>query len=624
MIGNNLLEDYSIFKKLHHDSMGLNFRVGEVKNDRFGSHKVMVRLHSFLSKEPEYLEMVKNRSMETRAAEITGLCTPEQVICQGQNGFLVYPCMQGKTLDRVFEDSKKKEIPMKFGMAFSLALEIAGILEQASRIDFMNGKSFHGFLTPDSILLDYQGQVHLKYYGLWLSREESEEAVAEMVKKYGPWLSPEFIKGRNLVPATDLYYLGYLVYAMLTGSYFTSLPGEDFDSAFTNISFSSNLPSMDKNFLIGLINFFKKTLHPDPSKRFKDLGEFTAYIQEHFDLAKPESFNESMATYMKLLYHDIQKKEQEVLGKELASRVGDVGSARIANGDDEFFENIPLALHEARPSKVKFLVTAAVLIVVVGVGSFLVIKQSNKAREEQQIASKMLEEQSREKEEFKRKLDEVQQKLAALETTKTETSEEQEAKEKEIERLKKLKKEQEKKQALRLNSLKENASPKESIEKEPALVNEVKEAAAHRTPTTDSTPQDALEPAKDAETQITNEPGSETTESEKPGTKPAPSPIPLVALAELTQKPVKISGSQPGFSPALKRTYAGRRATVKAMLLVDHKGNVIDVKIETNIPSDIKDAIIDNYKKWKYKPGLKGDILVKVWLPVKYKLFFKF
>ena len=131
----------------------------------------------------------------------------------------------------------------------------------------------------------------------------------------------------------------------------------------------------------------------------------------------------------------------------------------------------------------------------------------------------------------------------------------------------------------------------------------------------------ALPPAKDR-AQEADEPVKETVVSKEDLVKPQP--VPLVSLEETTKKPAKISGAAPSFPLSLKRTYAGRRATVQALLLVDHKGDVVEVKIDSSIPGAIKKVLINNYKTWKYKPGLKDETVVKVWLPVKYKLFFKF
>ena len=95
------------------------------------------------------------------------------------------------------------------------------------------------------------------------------------------------------------------------------------------------------------------------------------------------------------------------------------------------------------------------------------------------------------------------------------------------------------------------------------------------------------------------------------------------SLNEVGVPPVKISGKDPSFSRALRKTYAGRRATVQSELLIDEAGIVLKVKTTDNIPEEIKMEVVKNYKTWKYKPALRANKAVKVWLPVTLKISFK-
>ena len=97
-------------------------------------------------------------------------------------------------------------------------------------------------------------------------------------------------------------------------------------------------------------------------------------------------------------------------------------------------------------------------------------------------------------------------------------------------------------------------------------------------------------------------------------------------MKEVTLKPAKISGRDPQFPPTMIKTYAGRRATVNARLLIDEKGSVIKVEIldKRKLPDDVRAFIADTLKKWKYKPAQKDNIKVKVWWPVNMKIHFKY
>jgi len=588
---NTIENNFFIFKELGSDSIGKNFRVGEIQDNKPVTHKLLTEVHPFLFQRPEVMNNANILFERIKSAKVPNLCAPEKVVKEGDKTFLISPFIKGKTLDQIFEESTKKNIPIKFELAFSIAIAIASLIEYGSAIGVRGADSFHGFLTPDNIIIDYDGNIFLKYFGLWLFLDENDEAVSEMIKKYGAWLTPEFIRGEQIVNRSDFYHLGYIVYRMLTGNYFSYLPGEDFESTFTSISFTSDLPSTDIEFLTDLIEFFKKTLSPDLTKRFSGVKEFKNYISKYFHIETLPNFQSSLATYMQLLYYEPMDEEEKALTDELAHTMPEMKEIYGERAEDKLLEDITIDLSEKKSSKTKFAFLVIFLAAVIAVSTYLIIDQTKKAKKEQQIAEKLLKEQDKEKKEFKRTLSELTKKLQTLEQQKTTTTVENQTREKEIARLKELKAEEEKKEKLRLKAIKD-AQEKKKKEKKPAKTGK--------------------------ETEKTVIPVKEEIKKAEP-----PKVYQEVSLSEVTKKPVKLSGENPEFSLAVKKTYAGRRATVRATLLIDENGKVSTIEIYTEIPSEIKSEIIETLKIWKYKPAKRNNDIVRVWFPVKMKIYIK-
>jgi serine/threonine protein kinase len=80
---------------------------------------------------------------------------------------LIYPLIKGRTFEKVLENSMEKDLPINFDLAFSIAIAIADLIDTGSSIVVSGQKSFHGFLTPDNILIDYDGKIYLKNYGIF-------------------------------------------------------------------------------------------------------------------------------------------------------------------------------------------------------------------------------------------------------------------------------------------------------------------------------------------------------------------------------------------------------------------------------------------------------------------------
>ncbi|MCP4146744.1 MAG: protein kinase [bacterium] len=635
---NRLGADYFVFEKLGIDSVGQNFRAVKLEKNSPLNHHLLTEVHPFLTRNPQEWNRANILMERFKKEDFPSLYCPQEIIKMEGHTLLQYPYLECKTLDQIVKDSNNKEMPIKFTLAFSIAMAIINLIEVGAAIAGSD-HALHGFLTPDNILIDYYGNVYLKYFGIWPFYNENEEAFAEMVRKYGAWLTPEFIRREKIVLQSDLYHLGYMVYRMLTGNYFSYLPGEDFESTFTSISFKTHLPSMDIDYLTELIDFFKMTLNPDIGKRFATIDEFKKYILDYFEIEDMVAFRSSMATYMQSLYADSMKEEERVLKEELAYDVPEEGKLEQEEGKLEQAEakleqeEVPEpehihAIDEEKKfplSKFTILIFAIIAVVAFGATYF-----SNYSTKQSTV---------KEKEVFEKKLAEVNKKLENLETRKK-NDEQQNVQEsgttdlsgqdinrddenkspsiskKDVTNLPKTR------STNNLNSrVKKKSSKKEHIKKSTVVSQKNKPPVQQGK---------KVKPVKKQNTPPISGMGNPKIESnaeekkvrkEKVRDRPRQE-LPPVSLKEVSRKPKKISGKAPKFSDAIKKSYVGRRATVRARLLINEKGAVVKVDILSGkIPADIGNAIKRTLITWKYTPAKKDNNAVKVWLPVKIKIF---
>jgi hypothetical protein len=623
------VDNYFIFEELSTDSIGKNFRVVELKDGTPHQHKLLTQVNSFLFKSPEEWTRINILCERIRHTGNPNLYIPEKIIQKDEDAYLLFPYHRGKTLAQIFEDVSVKEKTFPIELAFSIAIAIATMIEMGSSIVVKKEHVFHGFLTPDHIIIDYQGNIFLKYFGFWPLFDENETAISQMRLKYGAWLSPEFIRKEKIVPQSDFYYLGYTIYRMLTGNYFSYLPGEDFESTFTSISFESDLPSTDIEFLTTLINFFKKTLNPSVNKRFPNIREFKNYISKFFKAPVQDfsRFQANMAAYMQALYADTLEEEEKMLTAELSQPISETGI--LGEIKEAPIEGI--VVKEKKQLKLVQVILILIIVTLAG-GTYFLIQQLNKAKQEHQLAAQKLEQQDIEKKRFELQLQEVQQKLKTLEEQKPVSKEDQQIKHETISRLKKQ--ENELKQVVKTRTkTTPDTSPKQTQKKEipkENLKTDSKKIDTQKTGFKKTSDAEAKEVVPVQDSTKPTMPTIKKTETKKspltPGKELTQPVAPLVSLKEVTLKPAKISGQDPQFPPAMKKTYAGRRATVNARLLIDENGSVIKVEIldKQKLPDDVRTVITVTLKNWQYKPAQKDNMMVKVWWPVKMKIHFKY
>ncbi|MDY7228655.1 serine/threonine-protein kinase [Hyalangium rubrum] len=136
--------------------------------------------------------------------------------------YLALEFVHGQTLSRVMRRARNKELRV---LPVPLALRVAidmlqGLAYAHNRLD-ESGRPLHIIhrdVSPQNVLLGYEGQVKLVDFGIararMASRLESEETAAQGKYLY---FAPEQARGRELDSRTDIFAAGVVLYEMLCG-----------------------------------------------------------------------------------------------------------------------------------------------------------------------------------------------------------------------------------------------------------------------------------------------------------------------------------------------------------------------------------------------------------------------
>jgi hypothetical protein len=600
-----VMNDYVYFRDLFSDTMGINYRVAPVQNRKPTGHKVLCEVSPLIAGNADMWKRVKILLEGIRKSNIPFLYSPEKIHVTDKGSQLIYEYFKGKNFEQILGDAEKKGMPINFDLSMSISIAIADIIEVGSSIIVSGEKSYHGFLTPDNILIHYDGKIFLKNYGIFQYLEKNDQFYSDNEKRYGSWLTPEFIRKDRIVSQSDIYHLGYLIYRILTGKYFSYSAGEDFDAKFANLTFKQYMPSTDKNFLTNVITFFKKSLNPDPMKRFLTIKEFKDFIANYFHIEELSSITFNLAYFMNSLYGESVEEEDKVLKQELLYAVPEPKKeAAPAASREDLVSGILEGLDERKKMPVWLWPVIGGVVVIAVIGIFFLMKktsgdseraaqlqaeaaQRQRVQQEQQSQIQAMADKIKELETLKAPADEAQKK--ALDLEKQRLEEQKRQKEAEQAKMKAEDEQRRQEEAAQLQKEEEAKKAKEDLEKKKAEEEKLKQEELQK---------------KMAE-------AARTKEGDQ------------VALTETTVKPEKISGNPPMINASLKKKYSGKVLTIPTMILVDEKGNVAKVKILTgNVPNDIRALIEETLGGWKYSPAQKDNIKVKVWLSIPFKFSF--
>jgi len=117
--------------------------------------------------------------------------------------YISYEFLEGKSLKAVFKRCRDESFPFSVDHALLVASKTCSALEQAHARKNENGaRYFHGLVTPDNVVVTYEGEVRVRGFGYWPSRVREAGGVDDSDRRY---LSPEQAGGAFVVTRSDTF-----------------------------------------------------------------------------------------------------------------------------------------------------------------------------------------------------------------------------------------------------------------------------------------------------------------------------------------------------------------------------------------------------------------------------------
>ena len=188
--------------------------------------------------------------------------------------YVVTEFIEGKTLSQWMNDNPKPDIET-----------VRGIIEQVAKglRAFHRKEMVHQDLRPDNIMIDEAGTVKIIDFGSTkvAGVVEARPAVKdESILGTLQYSAPEYFVGDIGDRRADFFSLGVITYQMLTGKlpYGTQVSKIQTKSQQRKLRYISaqNTKSQVPDWIDGML---KKSVHPDPYKRYETLSEFLADLR---------------------------------------------------------------------------------------------------------------------------------------------------------------------------------------------------------------------------------------------------------------------------------------------------------------------------------------------------------
>jgi serine/threonine protein kinase len=279
-----------------------------------GFEKVLAikRILPNLTQDPEFVSMFIN---EAKLAALLSHQNIVQIFELGHIENVYYIAMEyvkGKDLRTVLHHSKSLNHPPSIGQILLMLTKICSGLDYAHRKKDLNGDDLnlvHRDISPQNILVSYEGEVKLVDFGIAKAASQSSETRTGFIKGKLSYLSPEQAWGKPADRRSDIFSLGIILYEMLTG--YKLFKGENEFSTLEKIREAKVEPVPSK--LNGRVSpeleaIILKALAKEPENRFQSAAELQMVIEDHMSQKGYDFSTVRLTQYLQGLFAaEIQK-----------------------------------------------------------------------------------------------------------------------------------------------------------------------------------------------------------------------------------------------------------------------------------------------------------------------------
>lgn len=284
---------------------------------------VVKRLLPHLSKNPEFIEMFRTEARVTAELSHANLVQVFQFGHEGDSHYLAMEYVRGQDLSTVLKRLRDHGAVLPLPIALHIAAEVARALHYAHTRRDQNGRAMgiiHRDVSPDNILLSYQGDVKVTDFGI-AKLADSQKTQAGFIKGKVSYIAPEQAVGLDLDRRTDVFALGLVLHEMLTGE--KVFTGAHELEIITKVSKEPIKPPSNVNPHLDyrVDDLVMRALQRNRDLRYKSAEEFRSAITETMASFRVRSDPTQVGEYLRQMFSGelaSEIKADEEISKSLA------------------------------------------------------------------------------------------------------------------------------------------------------------------------------------------------------------------------------------------------------------------------------------------------------------------
>lgn len=292
----------------------------EAEDEPTGEVVALKRILPSFTDEADYVAMFVDEGRLAMRLDHPGIVQTHEL---GQVDDTLYQALEylaGRDLGAVLRRTREHSEPIPAALAVHVAMAVCDALDYAHRLCDETGRPLgivHRDVSPQNILLGFEGDVKLIDFGIAKSSEQRMRTAAGFLKGKHGYLAPEQAMGEEAVPQSDIFSLGIALYEMLTAE--RLFRGASDFSTLMHVR-RAEVPALEErnpNIPEAVREVVHKALARKPRDRFQSALEFREALERAAGEAGLEASRESLSAY-------VREKFAEAYELELAGETPEV------------------------------------------------------------------------------------------------------------------------------------------------------------------------------------------------------------------------------------------------------------------------------------------------------------
>jgi serine/threonine protein kinase len=278
---------YEIVGELGRGAMGVVYKAKDPQIDRIVALKTVALRGQEPEEEEEFRKRFLNEAQAAGRLHHPGIVAVFDVGENPENHdpYIVLECVSGEALNRIL--AREKKLPL--ATALQLTEEIAQALDYAHAQGVV-----HRDIKPGNILVTQDGHAKIADFGI-AKLNLAHFTLPGRVLGTPAYMAPEQLSGEGADGRSDLFSLGVILYAMVTGH--SPFQGNSATTVCFKVANREPLPAsaLDLNLPPELDAVISRAMAKDPKERYARGSEFADDVRKLLVLSQPGSTTTSLA-----------------------------------------------------------------------------------------------------------------------------------------------------------------------------------------------------------------------------------------------------------------------------------------------------------------------------------------